>query len=322
MTLRIRGSAAAVYAMLLLLGAGSVNRTAAQPAASAPLIKQDAAVKVAEHTFVILDDNVSFVPNVGIVVGERATLIVDTGLGERNGAIVLAEARKLGDRPRFYLTATHFHPEHDLGATAFPANAEMVRWRAQQTEADEQGAQMIERFSSISPAVAELLAGARFREVDTLFDAEVRLDLGGVHVRVIGVGPNHTRGDTVMLVEEDRALFTGDVVMTVFPSASAQTGSIDKWIANMAEFERLDPVVVVPAHGALGDVGSIRRYREYFTAVRDETRALKREGRSVEEAQQSLAPALAQRFADLAPANGQPTGRINAAIQAAYREAP
>jgi hypothetical protein len=59
-----------------------------------------------------------------------------------------------------------------------------------------------------------------------------------------------------------------------------------------------------------------------MTAVRDETRALKRQGRTVEEAQQSLAPTLAQRFSELAPATGQPTGRINAAIQMAYREAP
>jgi glyoxylase-like metal-dependent hydrolase (beta-lactamase superfamily II) len=315
-----RSQRAAVAAALFV---GLLGSALAQPGAGPPpMIKQDAAREVADHTFVILDDNVGMVPNVGIVVGERATLIVDTGLGERNGAIVLAEARKLGDNTKFYLTATHFHPEHDLGATAFPDDAEMVRWSAQQTEAETDGAQMIERFSSFSPAIAELLAGARLREVDTLFDDEVRLDLGGVHVRVKGVGPNHTRGDTVMFVEEDRVLFTGDVVMGVFPSASGQAGSVDKWIANMNEFEALSPTVVVPAHGRLVDVGTIRRYREYLTAVRDETRAAKRQGRSLEQVQQALAPTLAQRFPELAPLTGQPTGRINAAIQMAYRDAP
>jgi glyoxylase-like metal-dependent hydrolase (beta-lactamase superfamily II) len=309
-------------ATVLLVGC-IFGHAGAQPAAGPPpIIKQDAAMKVAEHTFVILDDNVGMVPNVGIVVGERATLIVDTGLGERNGAIVLAEARKLGDNTKFFLTATHFHPEHDLGATAFPDDAEMVRWRVQQTEAGEQGQQMIDRFASFSAANAELLAGARFRAVDTLFDDEVRLDLGGVHVRVIGVGPNHTRGDTVMFVEEDRVLFTGDVVMSVFPSASAQAGSIDKWLTNMTELEALSPAVVVPAHGRLGDVQSIRRYRAYLTAVRDETHAAKRQGRSLEGTQQALAPSIAQRFSDLAPAAGSPTGRINAAIAMAYRDPP
>jgi glyoxylase-like metal-dependent hydrolase (beta-lactamase superfamily II) len=306
-----------------LLSSWLIGGAAAQPPAGPPpIIKQDAAKKLGEHTFVILDDNVGMVPNVGIVVGERATLIVDTGLGERNGAIVLGEARKVSDNTKFYLTATHFHPEHDLGATAFPDDAEMVRWRVQQTEGEEQGAQMIERFAGFSPVNAELLAGARFRPVDTLFDDEVRLDLGGVHVRVKGVGPNHTRGDTVMFVEEDRVLFTGDVVMSVFPSASAQAGSIDKWLANMTEFEALAPAVVVPAHGRLGDVRSIRRYRDYLTAVRDETRAAKRQGSTLEQAQQALAPRLAQRFPDLAPLTGQPTGRINAAIAMTYRDAP
>ena len=317
MDARFRRSLTIVAGAALL----AVAPALAQPSAPPPLIQQDAAIKVSDHVFVILDNNVGFVPNVGIVVGERATLIVDTGLGERNGAIVLAEARKLSDNTEFYLTATHFHPEHDLGATAFPDDAKMVRWREQQAEADETGTQTIERFKRFSPAVAELLAGARFRPVDTLFDQEHTVDLGGVRVRVMGAGPNHTRGDTVMFVEGDRVLFTGDVVMGVFPSASA-AGSVDKWLANLAAYDALAPAVVVPAHGGLGGVEFVRSYRDYFSAVRERTRAAKSAGQSLEAAQAALAPAIAAEFTGLAPAAGSPTGRINAAIAAAYREAP
>jgi glyoxylase-like metal-dependent hydrolase (beta-lactamase superfamily II) len=311
-----RTFAGAVAALLLTAG------TAAQNAAQEPLIKQDAARKVSEHVYVILDDNVGFVPNVGLVVGDDATLIVDTGLGERNGAVVLAEARKLGDNVQFYLTATHFHPEHDLGATAFPGSARMLRWQAQQAEVNAAGAQTIERFKGISPVVARFLEGARFRAVDTLFDDELTLDLGGVKVRLKGVGPNHTLGDTVMFVEQDRVLFTGDTVMSVFPAVSGASGSIDKWLGNLAEYASLSPAVVVPAHGRLGDGALIRRYEEYFRAVRTRTRMAKGDGQSVEETQRALAPALLQEFADLSPASGPATGRVNAAIQAAYREAP
>lgn len=296
--------------------------TGQPPAAVNPLIKQDAMEHVSEHVYVILDDNVSFVPNVGIVVGDNATLIVDTGLGERNGAIVLGEARKVSDNTEFYLTATHFHPEHDLGATAFPASAKMVRWRVQQAETDELGAQTNARFAGFSPVLAELLEGAEFRDADILFDNPVTLDLGSVRVRVWGVGPNHTRGDTVFFVEEDRVLFTGDVVMPVFPSVNAQGASIAKWLDNMDVFEALDPRTVVPAHGRMGDVGFVRRYREYLTAVRERVAAAKRRGVSAEEAVSTLAEGIAAEFPDLAPATGSPAGRVNAAIQAAYREAP
>ena len=296
---------------------------AQQPAAPAPMIERGATMKIADHSYVILDDNVGFVPNVGIIVGERATLIVDTGMGPDNGAIVLEEARKLSDNTEFYLTATHFHPEHDLGATAFPANAKMIRWRGQQAETDETGADTIARFSSFSPGVGALLAKASYRKADTVFDDEITLDLGGVHVRVAGVGPAHTRGDTVMYVDEDKVLLTGDVVMPVFPAASAQSANIAQWLASIAKFEAFAPRVVVPAHGKLIDAGTLARYREYFTAVQAETRAAKRQGQSVEAAQAAIAPKLAQQFSELAPQGGGPaTGRINAAIQAAYREAP
>jgi glyoxylase-like metal-dependent hydrolase (beta-lactamase superfamily II) len=308
---------------VLALAIGFLDCAVAQQTAPPPMIKRDATIKVSDHVHVILDDNVGFVPNVGIVVGERATLIVDTGMGPDNGAIVLAEARKLSDNTEFYLTATHFHPEHDLGATAFPPDAKMIRWREQQAEADENGAQTIERFSSFSPAVAELLANASYRAPDTVFDDEIRLDLGGVHVRVAGVGPAHTRGDTVMYVEEDNVLLTGDVVMPVFPAASAPSADLERWLASVAAFEAFAPRVVVPAHGRLIDAATLARYREYLTAVRTETRAAKRRGQSVEAAQTAIAPAIARDFADLAPQGGAPaTGRINALIQAAYREAP
>jgi hypothetical protein len=50
------------------------------------------------------------VPNVGTVVGGRAALVIDTGLGRRNGAYVLEQARRLAvDRP-LYLTITHTTP--------------------------------------------------------------------------------------------------------------------------------------------------------------------------------------------------------------------
>jgi hypothetical protein len=55
--------------------------------------------------------------------------------------------------------------------------------------------------------------------------------------------------------------------------------------------------------------------------VQSRTAAAKRQGQPLEAVQAALAPALAQQFAVLVPRSGAPTGRINAAIAAAYREA-
>src|SRR5579864_3172703 len=51
-------------------------------------------------------------PNIGIVVGSKGTLVVDTGLGKRNGATVDAVVEKLRKGGKLYVATTHFHPEH------------------------------------------------------------------------------------------------------------------------------------------------------------------------------------------------------------------
>src|SRR5215831_11321043 len=93
------------------------------PQAPLPLIRENATVKVSPHVYVIPDGNVGAVPNVGIVVGSRATLVIDTGLGPRNGQTVLREVEKVSRNSSLYLVATHFHAEHLMGESVFPREA-------------------------------------------------------------------------------------------------------------------------------------------------------------------------------------------------------
>ena len=113
----------------------------------------------------------------------------------------MREVQKVSKNSELYLATTHFHPEHDLGASAFPASTKMIRSRDQQKDIDEFGLELAKTFSARSPAMADLLKGAEFRKADLFFDREHELDLGGVRVRIMAVGPTHTRGDTVFFVE-------------------------------------------------------------------------------------------------------------------------
>ena len=51
-----------------------------------PTVDPTALTEVADSVFVIGDRRVPLVPNVGIVLGSDAALIVDTGMGPANGA--------------------------------------------------------------------------------------------------------------------------------------------------------------------------------------------------------------------------------------------
>src|SRR5271165_5334308 len=156
-------------------------------------VPENSVTQVSEHVFAIVGW-----PNIGIVVGNRATLVIDTGMGTRNGAIVAREAEKLAKAPNLYLTTTHFHTEHAMGAQAFPARTILIRPTVQQEEMEKRGSEFIELFRSRSPQFKELLQDVKLRPPDILFDHELKLDLGGVTARLMWFGPGHTKGDELI----------------------------------------------------------------------------------------------------------------------------
>src|SRR5262245_12183509 len=100
---------------------------AAQTVPPPPIINPEGLRQISAHVHIIPDNSVPTVPNVGIVIGERAALVIDTGLGPPNGAAVYEVAKKLAGTRQLYLVTTHIHPEHDLGASAFPATTVLIR---------------------------------------------------------------------------------------------------------------------------------------------------------------------------------------------------
>ena len=293
----------------------------AQPAPSqtppAPLVRENATVKLTDHVWAIPDFNVGLVPNVGIVVGSKATLVVDTGMGTRNGETIVREMKKVSKNADVYLVTTHYHPEHSLGAAAFKG-AKIVMTRMQQQDMTELGKSIQDTFASRSALNAELLNGVSYPTADIVFDREHRLDLGGVHARLMWRGPAamHSRGDTMIWIEEDRVLFTGDVVMSQRFLAAQNTSSLVTWLATLDELAALKPAHVVPSHGKIGDGTLIARDREFLAAVQSRVGALKKEGKSVDEAIAAVAAEIAPKY----PEWGNPQG-AGAVVRAAYAEA-
>jgi glyoxylase-like metal-dependent hydrolase (beta-lactamase superfamily II) len=295
--------------------AGAV--VAAQPPPADPLIKESAIEKVSDHVYVISDLNVGMVPNVGIIVGNKATLVVDTGLGPRNGQTVLRAANNVGRNAELYVVSTHFHPEHALGEPAFPATAKIIRARAQQQDIDEFGLALAKTFASRSPVTAELLKDVQFRKADIFFDREHTLDLGGVRVRILTLGPTHTRGDTIIWVEGDRVLFAGDVVMNrTFVAFASPYSSVKAWLADFDQLEALRPARIVPSHGRMGDSSLIDQQRTVMKAVQARAVELKGQGKSADETAQVVQTEFQAKYPDwTAPA------RIGVIARTAYLEA-
>jgi glyoxylase-like metal-dependent hydrolase (beta-lactamase superfamily II) len=132
------------------------------------------------------------------------------------------------------------------------------------------GMEWVRIFAGRSPVVGDVLQGfTSFRKPDELFDTEETLDLGGVKVRCVRLGPGHTRGDTVFYVEEDRVLFSGDLAMSgAFPAFATPQSRSDTWLKSLDALDELHAQRLVPSHGPLADASIIGQYRTYIKVCR------------------------------------------------------
>jgi glyoxylase-like metal-dependent hydrolase (beta-lactamase superfamily II) len=258
------------------------------------------------------------VPNVGIVVGRKAVLVIDTGMGTRNGETVLREVAKVGmgkdgKLKPIYIITTHVHPEHDMGAHAFPADSKLIRSKDQVEDiAAGAGMNLVPVFAQRSELNVELLKGAKHRDADVVFDKQYSLNLGGITAKFYAMGTNHTHGDTVILV--DGVLFSGDLAKRPQPSFANPSAKISHWLESLDKLEALKARQLVPSHGAFGDNSIIAGYRVYLTGIRNRTAELRKAGKTQEETVQVITNEMSAQYPD--------KNRLAGAIRAGFNEAP
>jgi len=251
-------------------------------------------VKISEHVWAIMGT-----PNIAIIVGSRATLVVDTGLGARNGATITRAANELSGNSKLFLTTTHFHPEHAAGEPGFPVNTVLIRNTVQQRELKQHGQEMIDMFSGRNAENKELLAHVKLRSPDILFESEARLDLGGVSARLLWFGGGHTKGDELTFVEPDGTLVSGDIVQNkVVPGIFGDGGTPASWLSVLDKISALHVRHVLPDHSAPGDGSLVMAERSFIADLRTRALTLKKEGVSAADAGKQLGPEFKAKYPD------------------------
>jgi glyoxylase-like metal-dependent hydrolase (beta-lactamase superfamily II) len=280
--------------LLAVLALAALAATSAFAQMNQPIVSENA-IQVSDHVWAIMG-----FPNIAVVVGSRATLVVDTGLGPKNGATAARVAAKLAPNNRkLFLTTTHFHPEHAAGEPGFPAGSILIRDAVQQREMELHGREMIDMFSQRSEQNKDLLAGVVLRSPDVIFDQEAAVDLGGVTARLLWFGGAHTKGDELTFVEPDRTLISGDVVQNkTLPNIFGDGGTPASWLAVLDKVAALNVAHVLPDHSDPGDGSLVAAERELISGIRTQALALKRQGVSADDAGKQVSASLKSQHPD------------------------
>jgi glyoxylase-like metal-dependent hydrolase (beta-lactamase superfamily II) len=238
--------------------------------------------------------------NAGLVCDGDQSLLVDTLFDRRLTERMLSALRQATPAATQIdtLVNTHANGDHCYG-NQLVGEARIVASERTATEMSAMPPAAFAALAEQAPQMGEV--GAFFLECfgqfdftglelvlpSETFDGERTLSVGDKEVRLIEVGPAHTRGDTLVLLPEERVLFSGDILFHGgHPIAWA--GPVSNWLAACDRILALEVEVIVPGHGPLADKSAVAELKAYFEYLYEQARDLHGQGLTPVQAARAL----------------------------------
>lgn len=239
--------------------------------------------------------------NAGLIVDGEESLLVDTLFDLHLTQTMLDEMRAAVPAARNIgtLVNTHANGDHCWG-NELVDGAEIIASRSSAEEMEEVPASLLHGMMQAAPGMGELgdyltrifgpfdFSGIRTTLPTRTFERELSLTVGDKAVKLIEVGPAHTRGDVLIHVPADRTVFTGDILF-VEGHPIIWAGPVRNWIRACERIMAMDVETVVPGHGPLTDKAGVRAVRDYLVYIASEARKRFDAGMSSFEAAQDIA---------------------------------
>ena len=212
-------------------------------------------------------------PNSGVIIGDKFIMVSDATATPAMAQDLIARIRTVSQKPIKYVLLTHYHAVRVLGASAYLAEGatEVIASQGTLELIIERGAQDMQSEMERFPRLFRGAQGVPGLTWPTLVvgdgkpgrQGSLTVDLGGVKVQIWHPGPGHTRGDTIAWVEEEKVLFSGDLVEY---EAGVYTGDaqLEEWPATLEALRALKAHAIVPGRGeAMKGADSVNKALDY-----------------------------------------------------------
>ncbi len=262
--------------------------------------------------------------NAGLIVGDGASMLVDTLFDLRLTREMLASMKRLTAANPIELAAnTHGNGDHYFGNQLLPDNIPIFATSA-----------AISEMQAVPPSAVHALfndlnLGLEFdayadrtmrrfdfhdidhRPANRPFSGRHELEVARRSVVLVEVGPAHTAGDAIVWLPQASTVYTGDILF-IEGTPIMWAGPASNWIRACDRILDLGAHTIVPGHGPITDNSGVRNVQRYLTYVRDEARKRFEAGMNAEEAADDIDIADFRDWGD--------PERIAVNVQTLYRE--
>ncbi len=217
--------------------------------------------------------------NIAVLTGPDGKLLVDAGFAVSRPAIGEA-LTSINSDPIKHLINTHWHTDHTDGNEWLHSEGASITAH-DNTRKRMSVATKVEDWNHTFPAAPLGALPA------TVFTSECDLHRNDSFIQMKHYAPAHTDSDISVCFTEADITHVGDTWWNgLYPFIDYSTGgSIDGSIraAEVNLAATTNKTIIIPGHGPVGGKSDVREFRDMLVTVRENTAALKKEGRSVDE---------------------------------------
>lgn len=260
----------ALFAWVLCLNSTLVNSTLVYggqeiPRAATSTVPELLLTKVAENVYSAIGatapptyENGGHNNNLSVVIGRDAVLVVNGGASYQLAQALHQAIKKITDKPVKWLVDENGQGHAFLG-NSYWAQLGGVEIIAQAEAADEilrHGDKILQDMLAYNRDKGE---GTFVAPPTQTFSDILHVDIGDMPVQMISFGPAHSPGDISVWLPNQKIIITGDIafhqrLLGIFPDTVTS-----QWIESFEKMAALEPLTVIPGHGAPTDMGAIER---------------------------------------------------------------
>ena len=222
----------------------------------------------------------------GFLVEEEGVIIIDTLMTRPLAERLLAEVRRVTDKPVRYVVNTHWHGDHLFGNALMP-HAPIIAHDSCRSDLFSEWDAHRAFLRELYPALHTEWSDLPRTPPNLTFDSALTLHLGERPIELRFYGRAHTRGDAVVHLPTEGVLFAGDVAFHEY-IPNARDGFPLEWVRVAERIERVDCAVVVPGHGPVGTRRELGEMRACLDRIVEQGRRAFEAGLPPEEARAAL----------------------------------
>jgi quinoprotein relay system zinc metallohydrolase 2 len=222
------------------------------------------------------------IANIGFIVGERCTAVIDSGGSPMQGLALREEVEKTTKVPFCYLINTHMHPDHIYGNLAFRRSGVEFIGHHKLARAMAMRAPYYQEKAARDLGLS--LASKNFVPPDRSVEDSLVLDLGGRKLTLRAHGPAHTDNDLSIFDDRTQTLWLGDLLF--LGHIPVIDGSLKGWLKELAQLQKIPAKRAIPGHGPVQSdwPGAAQAEIRYLENLREQVRDLIARHQTLEQA--------------------------------------